>query len=145
MILRAANDSAPLGRKYGPRCYDPPRWRDEVIVVSTAQMPPDAARRRPSAVVVNTYLCQFWRGPMYVRLSPTRFRFAAAVVCARRPISVDELIETMWGDDIDGGPLTPEKYLDVTLNHIRPVLRQIGISVEIPRYGLREAVPLRAA
>ena len=46
-------------------------------------------------------------------------------------ISMDSITDTVWGDDPDGGPLSPSDALSVQLNSIRPRLREHGFAVDV--------------
>lgn len=50
-----------------------------------------------------------------------------------RSVSVEKLIDTIWGKVADGGPDSPEKVLRTRISHVRKAIAPYGWS--IPRMG----------
>lgn len=55
------------------------------------------------------------------------------VGCYPRDIGVEALIEIIWGNDPDGGPLDPRSVINTQLCRLRPAILKYGWT--IPRRG----------
>lgn len=47
-----------------------------------------------------------------------------------RPVFRKELLDALWGDDPDGGPLCPANVIKVQMNRLRHVCRAIGLNFD---------------
>lgn len=47
-----------------------------------------------------------------------------------RPVFRDDLLEALWGDDPEGGPLCPVNVIKVQMNRLRHVCRALGIDFD---------------
>jgi len=68
-----------------------------------------------------------------VYLRPQEWRLLALLAAAQgvgSPLYYDVLIEALWGDDEDGGPLSPVNVLTVTIHRLRKKTACLGISIE---------------
>ncbi len=65
-----------------------------------------------------------------VRLTPKVFQ-VALVLCARQGgvVAMDDLIDFLYGDDPDGGPVTAEKLVHMYVMRTRKALPDIGLRV----------------
>ena len=78
-------------------------------------------------------ICESCGQPVLMRselppLPPIKERILAAV--RRRPgITAQELRDSIWADDPDGGPLTDTKCLHVHVAQLNTLLRPLGIMV----------------
>lgn len=88
----------------------------------------------PGDVVISTRLNMIVRHGRLIELSPTKFRLALALA-GPGALSVEGLIETMWGDDAAGGPDFAAKALDVHIHGLRPWLARLGLRIVRPLSG----------
>lgn len=53
-----------------------------------------------------------------------------------KPVYRTNLIEALWGDDPEGGPLNPAGVIRVQLNNIRRIFRALGVDLDCrPTWG----------
>lgn len=121
-----------------------PLWEDRIVMVSTQVSFPKAAARDPSAVVVNVSRREIFRGPAFVRLSPNLFAYAMLLL-ARRSVTIEDVYEAIWGNDPEGGPDDVPRAVTVMRYKLQKLLPLVGIGIELPRYGLSQAVSLARA
>lgn len=79
------------------------------------------------------------RGPVLVRTSKylpsggsLRFKLLRAlVICAPRPLKTEELIEKIWFDDCDGGPLEAHRVVYTVIHRIHQscILECLGLEI----------------
>lgn len=62
-------------------------------------------------------------------MTPTR-RMIFEMLVRRDMLSRAALVEAVWGDDPDGGPIDPHRNLDVHLVYLRRALAPHGIAIE---------------
>lgn len=105
------------------------------------------ALRNPEALVVDYETRCVRRGAERVNFygnAPTkRFQFCAALCCAAgSEISRYDLIEMLWGDAEDGGPLCAYNIISRMLYDARPFLRWAGLTVQSTYFfGMIEVRP----
>jgi len=64
-----------------------------------------------------------------IRLPAGQFRVGACIIAARgRTVAKAEIMEALFGDDEDGGPM--DKMIDVRLCQVRKTLPALGIQIE---------------
>jgi DNA-binding response OmpR family regulator len=96
------------------------------VILGAWRAPPAAREGKILIDVANRTLT---RGADVVRLCPGEFIFAVVLLSAAgRTLSRKELMEAMYGDREDGGPLS--KALDVYLCRVRRSLLCIGVRFE---------------
>lgn len=70
------------------------------------------------------------RGGAVARFSPNRFVTAAGLVAAApHLVARAALIEALWGDDAEGGPLLADKAIDQHIHFARRALAPLGIRI----------------
>lgn len=69
----------------------------------------------------------------YVILSPIQYKILSAV--RRRSLSLDGLIEAVYADRVDGGPVTAANSVSVTIVALNRRLACLGIRVGAVRKG----------
>lgn len=114
-----------------------------VILVATDASPPAPARKDPGAVVVNVKRREIWHGDRVAEFhrAPTQFRAAAAMVVRRGSLLTHlDLIEALYGDDPNGGPLWAPQAVSKWGCHVRRRLRPLGLLQQtIYGHGVRLA------
>lgn len=89
-----------------------------------------AARRR-DALVLDIVGCSISRAGERVFMARMPFRFVACLAAASGQwIQTRDLIEALWGDDEDGGPLKARQILSVMKSKARRTLRSLGLFVD---------------
>lgn len=69
-------------------------------------------------------------------LSLTEARLILALKGRSGSVSFDSLIDTLWGDDPDGGPLSARDELKVMASHCRKRIKKAGLPWKIQNtYG----------
>lgn len=70
------------------------------------------------------------RGEATIHLQPMQFVFAAIVLArAGQFITYTDLIDGLYGDRADGGPLRPMLIIRQHMHYVRPQLARLGISL----------------
>lgn len=64
-----------------------------------------------------------------VKLGPVSIHAVAAILVSPYRLSMSELINIVYSDDNDGGPLDGSRSIHVLLSRSRPALREIGIGL----------------
>lgn len=95
----------------------------------------------PDAIVIDFANKAFWRnGHMIFRKNnvsstPVKFRILAALLVASpRPVSFNDLMEFVYGDTEDGGPLTARGCLKTHLSLTRSFIHSLGYVV-VSKWG----------
>jgi len=73
------------------------------------------------------------KGSETVRLTTTQYKIISAV--RRRTLSLEEIINTVYGDRPDGGPLSARNTISVHMVRLNERLAPLGISVRAVRLG----------
>lgn len=104
------------------------------------------ALTNPDALVIDAVPQRIWRGPDRVEFANNRrwsqiFTVSLIVTAALgHEIHRDEVVDALWGDDPDGGPLDTDDAIATLLHQIRPYLRWAGLSIRCTRFFKRIAV-----
>lgn len=86
-----------------------------------------------TVVIDHRHHC-IWRGEKVfaVGYSPyhIRFRFMTLLLTRiSKVVTHEEIVDFLWSDHPDGGPLTIYKTLNVHVYHCRPKFRQLGMTL----------------
>lgn len=98
------------------------------------------ALRNPEALVIDYENRCVRRGSERVSFSygtaPTKtFRLCIALCCAAGgDVSRSDLIDLLWSDDEDGGPLRADSIISTMLCHARPFLLWAGLAVHSTKF-----------
>lgn len=99
-------------------------------VIITTRQASLIATQNPAQIVIDMPGMRILKNNTAAQFSPAVFRFAAGVIAASgRLVTRNDLIEALWGDDPDGGPIDPNKLLDVYLHKSRQRLMPLGIGI----------------
>jgi hypothetical protein len=77
---------------------------------------------------------------LHISLPPLKAK-ERALLCAllRRPaVSKSTIIDALWADSPDGGPLNPNPSLKVYLNGLRQKLLPLGITIRLMERGYND-------
>jgi|GEM_PF-3655927 len=108
---------------------------------------------RPDAIVIGLPGSRIWvAGVEAYDGYTTQSRICAALLCASLAgyVNYDELIEYIWGDDENGGPLSPTTYIAASIARRRNALVLAAANIRIRNHWGRglfveRAEPGRAA
>lgn len=68
------------------------------------------------------------RNGVEVRLEPQAYLIASAIcMAAPSPVATADLIDLIWGDREDGGPLGPAAVIDVRISGLRAPMQRLGL------------------
>lgn len=82
-------------------------------------------------IVVDLRSSTISRGSMTAKASPIELRTAAALLANLDvPLSTERLVEHIWGDREDGGPLAADRCLQVYITRLRHLLDALGMRIE---------------
>lgn len=73
------------------------------------------------------------RAPRVVQLTRLEWRFLALLAGAQSfgsPLYYPVAIEALWGDDPDGGPLTPGNVIKVVVCRLRKKIAPLNLSIQ---------------
>ena len=69
------------------------------------------------------------------QLTPQQADILLAAVFSRCPVTNDSLIDLLWGDDPDGGPLGVESAIKAQISHINRKLKPFGWRLKSQGHG----------
>lgn len=90
-------------------------------------------------IVCNFARRSFRRGSREVSYSKRDFHVAMCIIAAGGDlVPTDKMIEALWGDREDGGPLSGRRSIDVSMCHLRKTIASLGVYIEtVPCFGYR--------
>jgi DNA-binding response OmpR family regulator len=101
------------------------------VIITTKADAPQIASANPRGAVVALLSQTLYRGGISVPLCEDYFRYITALIARRgMPISRDELIDAIWGEDEDGGPDTAEaRVQSIYPIHVRRRIERLGLGI----------------
>lgn len=90
----------------------------------------NSIRRIPDAIVLDFRHRRVTRDGQVMKVAQNPFKvFACLIAAMPRTVRKWELIDCVYGEDFDGGPMCAEKCIDVYIHHARRVARFCGLRI----------------